>query len=87
MSFNTLTRSAETFIKTVENNGYQGILYSSKNYLEKIWLKGDYPVWLAHYTSKTNYQGDYDFWQMTSSGVINGITENTVDINIRYLNH
>lgn len=85
MSFNTLTRSAEMFIKTVENNGYQGILYSSKNYLEKIWLKGDYPVWLAHYTSKTNYQGDYDFWQMTSSGVINGITENTVDINIRYL--
>ena len=86
MSFNTLTRSAETFIDTVESKGYQGILYSSKNYLEKIWLKGDYPVWLAHYTSKTNYQGDYDFWQMTSSGVINGITENTVDINIRYLN-
>ena len=86
MSFNTLTRSAETFIDTVESKGYQGILYSSKNYLEKIWLKGDYPVWLAHYTSKTNYQGNYDFWQMTSSGVINGITENTVDINIRYLN-
>lgn len=86
MSFNTLTRSAETFIETVNKNGYEGILYSSKNYLEKIWLKGDYPVWLAHYTSKTNYQGDYDFWQMTSSGVINGITENTVDINIRYLN-
>lgn len=85
MSFNTLTRSAETFIDTVESKGYQGILYSSKNYLEKIWLKGDYPVWLAHYTSKTNYQGNYDFWQMTSSGVINGITENTVDINIRYL--
>jgi len=56
-----------------------------KNCLEKIWLKGDYSVWLAHYTSKTNYQGNYDFWQMTSSGVINGITENTVDINIRYL--
>lgn len=86
MSFNTLTRSAEAFIDTVESKGYEGILYSSKNYLEKIWLKGDYSVWLAHYTSKTNYQGDYDFWQMTSSGVINGITENTVDINIRYLN-
>ena len=86
MSFNTLTRSAEAFIDTVESKGYEGILYSSKNYLEKIWLKGDYPVWLAHYTSKTNYQGNYDFWQMTSSGVINGITENTVDINIRYLN-
>jgi len=87
MSFNTLTRSAEAFIETVNKNGYQGLLYSSKNYLEKIWLKGNYQVWLAHYTTKTNYQGNYKFWQMTSSGVIDGITENTVDINIRYLNN
>lgn len=87
MSFNTLTRSAEMFINTVEQNGYQGILYSSKSYLEDIWLKGNYNVWLAHYTSKTNYQGDYKFWQMTSSGVIDGITENTVDIDIQYLDN
>ena len=86
MSFNTLTKSAGAFIETLENNGYKGILYSSKNYLEKIWMKNNYSVWLAHYTSKTNYQGNYDFWQMTSLGVIDGITENTVDINIRYLN-
>lgn len=86
ISFNTLTKSAGAFIETLESNGYQGILYSSKNYLEKIWMKNDYPVWLAHYTSKTNYQGSYDFWQMTSLGVIDGITENTVDIDIRYLN-
>lgn len=87
MSFNTLTRSAEMFVNTVEQNGYEGILYSSKSYLEDIWLKGNYNVWLAHYTSKTNYQGDYKFWQMTSSGVIDGITENTVDIDIQYLDN
>ena len=87
MSFNTLTRSAEMFINTVEQNGYKGILYSSKSYLEDIWLNGDYNVWLAHYTNKTNYQGDYDFWQMTSSGVIDGINENTVDIDIQYLDN
>lgn len=87
MSFNTLTRSVEMFINTVEQNGYEGILYSSKSYLEDIWLKGNYDVWLAHYTSKTNYQGDYKFWQMTSSGVIDGITENTVDIDIQYLDN
>ena len=86
MSFNNLTRTAEAFIETVESNDYEGILYSSKSYLEKIWMKNDYPVWLAHYTSKTNYQGNYDFWQMTNLGVIDGITENTVDIDIRYLN-
>lgn len=85
MSFNTLTRSAEMFIETVNKHGYQGLLYSSKSYLEQIWLKGNYRVWLAHYTDKTNYQGNYDYWQMTSSGVVDGITENTVDIDIMYL--
>lgn len=85
MSFYKLTNSAKAFIETVNNKGYKGILYSSKNYLEQIWLKGDYPVWLAHYTNKTNYQGDYDYWQMTSSAKINGISANTVDVNIMYL--
>lgn len=85
MSFNTLTRSAEMFIETVNKYGYDGLLYSSKSYLEQIWLKGNYRVWLAHYTDKTNYQGNYDYWQMTSSGVVDGITENTVDIDIMYL--
>lgn len=85
MSFEKLTNSALAFIETVNKKGYEGILYSSKNYLEKIWLPGDYPVWLAHYTDKTNYQGDYDYWQMTSSCKISGITANTVDVNIMYL--
>lgn len=85
MSFYKLTNSAKAFIDTINKSGYKGILYSSKSYLENIWLKGDYPVWLAHYTSKTNYQGQYDYWQMTSSCKINGITSNTVDVNIMYL--
>lgn len=79
-----LSSMADGFIKTVEEAGYQGILYSSKSYLEKIWPSMDHDVWLAHYTSKTNYQGDYDFWQMCSDGVISGIN-GFVDINVRYL--
>lgn len=85
MSFYNLTNSAKVFIETINNAGYEGILYSSKSYLESIWLKWDEPVWLAHYTDKTNYQGKYRFWQMTSSCIIDGITENTVDVNIMYL--
>ena len=86
MSFHKLTNSAKAFINEINKAGYKGILYSSKSYLESIWEKGDYPVWLAHYTSKTNYKGNYDFWQMTSSCMIDGITANTVDVNIMYLN-
>ena len=41
-------------------------------------------IWLAHYTSQTDYKGEYMMWQMTSSAKINGITDNTVDIDILY---
>ena len=86
MSFNTLTKSAGEFIKVLEKNGYSGMLYSSKSYLEKIWLDNDYPTWLAHYTSNTDYKGKYKCWQRTSSAKISGITVNTVDFDICYKN-
>ncbi len=84
MSFNTLTNAANMFMKTLKDNGYEAMLYSSKNYLVNNWLKKDYPVWLAHYTSKTDYTGDYVCWQRTSLAKISGITDNTVDFDICY---
>ena len=86
ISFKTLSLCANTFINTVEESGYMGVLYSSKNYLEKIWDTMDNDVWLAHYTDKTDYSGKYVMWQLTSGGVIPGITENTVDVDILYRN-
>ena len=69
---------------TITEAGYEGMLYSSKNYLEDIWLDTTYPVWLAHYTSQTNYEGDYTYWQICNNGRVDGIN-GYVDINIRYL--
>ena len=60
------------------------MLYSSKNYLEQIWLENNYTIWLAHYTNKTDYKGNYKCWQRTSSAKIPGITVNTVDFDICY---
>jgi len=84
MSFNTLTKSADKFLSTIKSHGYDALLYSSKTYLENMWLRKDYPVWLAHYTEKTNYTGEYKCWQRTSLAKINGITSNTVDFDICY---
>lgn len=84
VSFYTLTKTAEKFMSTLEKHGYKSMLYSSKNYLEKIWMATSYPVWLAHYTSKTSYSGNYKCWQRTSSAKISGITANTVDVDICY---
>lgn len=85
LSFFNLTNVANEFIKTIENAGYKGMLYSSKTYLENMWLKTDNITWLAHYTDKTTYKGDYLLWQLCNTGRVDGIYGD-VDINVMYLN-
>ncbi len=83
LSFFGLTDMANAFLDTFKDAGYDGMLYSSKTYLEQIWLETPYPVWLAHYTKQTSYKGDYSYWQLCSNGHVSGINGD-VDINIRY---
>ena len=79
-----LERSLNAFANTLKKAGYDTMLYSSKWYLEHIWInENKYPVWLAHYTSDTNYQGEYILWQRTNIGKIDGISGD-VDIDIYY---
>jgi GH25 family lysozyme M1 (1,4-beta-N-acetylmuramidase)/aspartate carbamoyltransferase regulatory subunit len=84
LSFFGLTNLSNTFLDTVSEKGYKGMLYSSKSYLEKIWLPTKYDTWLAHYTDKTNYSGNYKYWQICDDGIIDGI-DGAVDIDIMYL--
>lgn len=84
MSFRTINKTANTFLENLEDSGYKGMLYSSKNYLEKIWYETKYETWLAHYTSQTTYSGPYTIWQMCDTGRVNGI-ETNVDIDIMYV--
>lgn len=85
ISLHTLSETYKAFEKELNKNGYEAMLYSSKFYLENIWMDyEDSNIWLAHYTNKTDYKGKYMLWQMTSSAKINGITDNTVDIDILY---
>ena len=85
MSLHTLGENYKAFAKTLQDNGYDAMLYSSKFYLENVWSNyGDANIWLAHYIDQTTYQGEYMLWQMTDEGKIDGITENTVDIDILY---
>ncbi len=82
-SFYSLSMSAKAFLDTVSDAGYEGLLYSSKNYLQKVWFDIGYDVWMAHYTSKTSYEGPYKYWQLCSNGRVDGIKGN-VDVNIMY---
>lgn len=84
LSFYSLTEAANAFTETVEKAGYKGMVYSSKNYLETIWYNINSDIWLAHYTSKTDYEKEYKVWQLCNNGKVAGIEDNLVDINIRY---
>lgn len=85
LSIYGLNEIAHSFINTLEEKGYNGMLYGSKNYLISLWKYHTNPVWLAHYTDNTNYGGEYFMWQMCNDGKIDGI-EGYVDIDILYKN-
>ena len=79
-----ITNSFLIFKNYLKKNGYDSMLYSSLNYLNKVWMYNDtYDVWLAHYIDKTTYEGKYIMWQMGNTGIIDGIN-GYVDIDIYY---
>lgn len=84
ININDLSESFNAFERVVKKHGYDAMLYSSKFYLENIWInKHNHPVWLAHYTLKTNYKGDYILWQLANTGRVDGINGD-VDIDVYY---
>lgn len=85
LSFFELNQVANAFLTEVKKKGYTPMLYSSKNYLEKIWNNSEYLTWLAHYTDKTSYTGNYLMWQLCDNGIIPGIN-GYVDIDVMYHN-
>ena len=89
-SFNSMNLSlfglnevAESYFSTLEDKGYDTMLYGSKNYLNAIWKYNKNKVWLAHYTDETDYSKDYMMWQLCQDGIIDGIN-GFVDIDILY---
>ena len=83
LSLYQLNEVAESYFSTLEDAGYDTMLYGSKNYLNAIWKYNTNKVWLAHYTDKTDYDKDYMMWQLCQDGVIDGIN-GFVDIDILY---
>ncbi len=81
ISLHDLNEIADTFLKNIEKEGYEGMLYGSKNYLETIWETGKYKTWLAHYTEKTTYNDEYLMWQFTNRGSVPGIST-MVDVDV-----
>jgi len=88
------TDLALVFLETIEERGYEGMFYASKNEMEGDvkWevsrIEGKYKIWVAQYpdppypaTPVSTYSGEYQMWQYTREGSVKGISQ-TVDMDV-----
>ena len=86
-----LTNFALEFCKQIKNAGYKAGVYANenwfRNYLQVSTIASfGYSIWCAKYSeNKPNITSNYDIWQYSSTGRINGINGN-VDMNYMYNN-
>ncbi|MBQ6333620.1 MAG: glycoside hydrolase family 25 protein [Erysipelotrichaceae bacterium] len=83
-----LTDNALTFLKRIEKDGYEGMIYTylywAENFYEMDRLT-DYPFWFAQYdTDEPKLEYPVTIWQYSKNGTINGIKEAT-DLNIMFI--
>lgn len=82
-----MTANSLAFLNRVSQMGYTPCLYANYNFLEKSvyasQISSVAKIWLAHYNTSTDYPGDYEYWQYTSDGRVNGIS-GRVDMNVWY---
>lgn len=83
----TLTNQCNEFAKYVKSKGYQAGVYANvnwlKNELDPEKFDADISVWVAQYYKECQYTGEYDIWQYTSSGKVDGVSGNC-DMNYLY---
>ncbi|MBR1522963.1 MAG: glycoside hydrolase family 25 protein [Lachnospiraceae bacterium] len=81
----TRTEIVRTFCETAESLGYKAGVYANKTWMTNrlnMEVLAPYTKWLAQYRAAgPTYEGDYNLWQYTSSGSVDGIT-GRVDLDV-----
>ena len=83
----TLTECVKTFCTTVQEAGFQPMVYFNKHVSQDLLdleALSEYPFWLAQYKEQMDCPYQVDFWQYTEEGNIPGI-EGDVDIDLMFL--
>lgn len=82
----TIAQMAKVFNDTLSSAGYQVGVYASKSWFENQ-LSDPYfdtqRQWVAQYYNQCTYKGNYEMWQYSSTGTVNGI-KGSVDMNYWY---
>ena len=81
-----ILKNAKIYVNALEKAGYKAGIYANldwwENKLTDSWYKTK-PCWVAQYYRECQYKEDYDLWQYTSDGKVDGIN-GYVDMNYLY---
>lgn len=87
LSVEQMTANARAFCETIEDAGYNVMIYGNSRDLNRYNLSelSEWGVWLARYeTSAPDRSSGFSIWQYTNSGRVDGI-DTAVDLNIHFL--
>ena len=84
MDARTLTDMAKAFCETIEDAGYEPMIYFGSSQSQDLLILEElmeYPFWLAMYSPVMDYPYKVDMWQYTETGSVPGI-DGYVDMNL-----
>ena len=90
METEDLCRAANVFCTTVKEAGYIPLVYSNQSLsLLKYDLSRvqSYDFWYAEYKDQPTFYYDFDLWQYTQEGKLEGVPEAYVDLNISFVDY
>ena len=83
------TSLINAFCQTVEDAGYQSGIYASASVYERNIntnkLNKNAVIWVAQYANKITYSDNFDIWQYSKTGTLDGIGSKYVDLNYWYV--
>ena len=75
------------FADECKSAGYKSMVYANRTMFENQMNVSEVEkvsqIWLANYTTATSYSRDYDYWQYSKTGVVDGIST-VVDCNFGF---
>ncbi len=86
LSAGQLQAIADTFCGIINANGYEAMVYASRNWFANRMPNVAAAKWVAQYASYCDYPGDYAMWQSSSRGSYSGIPTR-VDVNHLYTDY
>ena len=83
-----VSNMTKAFCEILEANGWYSGFYANIDYLNNFYndtIKQRFCCWVAQYSSKCIYTGNYIIWQYSETGKVDGIKGNT-DLDYLYTN-